>query len=162
LSPLAISPSKNGRCKRELPLITAVGKSDLPAIVGLDGETSFAWSRQQWHDELEQPNGWQWAARNQQTNELLGYICGRNVLDQAEIFKLAVATGHRRRGIGALLLGHACWELKKSAIVECYLEVHVSNRVAGALYARMGFSQVATRKDYYGSGEDGLLLTRSI
>jgi [ribosomal protein S18]-alanine N-acetyltransferase len=142
------------------PLVTPFEEKDLVAILQLEAENTFAWSPRQWLDELAQPNGWQWLACDRQTGEPLGYICGRSVLDEAEVFKLAVAAGHRRRGIATLLLTHTCRELKHAGIKKCHLELSTSNTGARALYARMGFSPHGIRKDYYGAKDDALLMMK--
>jgi len=42
------------------------------------------------------------------------------------------------------------------------LEVRPDNEPAVALYRRLGFQPVATRRDYYGSGHHALVLQRSL
>jgi [ribosomal protein S18]-alanine N-acetyltransferase len=142
--------------------ITPLHLSDLEAVALLEAENPAAWSARQWQDELAQPNGWQWAARSGPAGALVGYLCGRSVLDEAEIFKLAVASASRRQGIASLLITRACRELKRTGIKTCYLELHVSNRIAELLYAKMGFFPLGVRTGYYGPGEDGLLMRKEL
>jgi [ribosomal protein S18]-alanine N-acetyltransferase len=141
-------------------LVIPFEEKDLTAILRLEAENPFAWSHRQWLDGLAQPNGWQWLACCRQSGDVLGYICGRSVLDEAEVFKLAVAAASRRRGVATLLLAHTCRELKHAGIKKCYLELRISNTAARALYARMGFSPHGIRKDYYGANDDALLMLK--
>ena len=61
------------------PMCTA----DITNIIGIEGEPPV-WSEAQFAGEIDQANGWQYVAIS---TALLGYICGRSVLDEAEIVK---------------------------------------------------------------------------
>lgn len=143
-------------------IITELSEADLTAVTRLEAENHSPWSVRQWRDELAQPGGWKWAVRRRRSGEFLGYLCGRSVLDEAEIFKLAVAIRHRRKGIASLLLDHACRTLRETGVRTCYLELRVSNRAAGMLYAKMGFFPLGIRSGYYGPGEDGLRMKKEL
>jgi [ribosomal protein S18]-alanine N-acetyltransferase len=142
-------------------IISTISTEHLPAILRLEAENPSPWSEGQWLDELAQPNGWNWAASSAPGSPA-GYICGRSILDEAEVYKLAVACSHRRQGIATLLLAHACRELRLAGIRECYLELHFSNSAARALYDKMGFCPYGLRKDYYGAEQDALLMNKKI
>jgi [ribosomal protein S18]-alanine N-acetyltransferase len=141
-------------------IVTPFEEKDLDAIIRLDGGNPFTWSPGQWLAELAHPNGWQWLASDRRSGEPCGYICGRALLDEAEVFKLAVAADYRRQGVATLLLGHACRQLKHAGIKKWFLELNISNTAARALYAKMGFAPHGIRKDYYGPREDALLMMK--
>jgi ribosomal-protein-alanine N-acetyltransferase len=63
---------------------------------------------------------------------------------EREILNLAVAPPYRRRGIATALMQ---LEFRKKATF--VLEVRESNLVAQALYGRLGFVEIARRRDYY-------------
>jgi ribosomal-protein-alanine N-acetyltransferase len=93
--------------------------------------------------------------------ELAAYIClGVSlVIEEAEIYTLAVSAAFRRQGLGRLLLRHALQTATACGIRRALLEVRPSNAPALALYASLGFAVCGSRKKYYtDSGEDALIL----
>ena len=56
------------------------------------------------------------------------------------------------------LLQFVIREAKKNNIFKLQLEVRQSNSVAIALYAQLGFVQVAVRKKYYQDNEDAVVM----
>ena len=60
------------------------------------------------------------------------------------VLNVAVASAFRRLGIATELLRH---ELASGYIY--FLEVRESNAAALALYAKLGFAEIARRRDYY-------------
>ncbi|MDA8164562.1 MAG: ribosomal protein S18-alanine N-acetyltransferase [Desulfobacteraceae bacterium] len=145
------------------PTIEPLREGDLSEVLQLEAENPSPWSRALWVDELRQPGGWQWQARDRGTGDLLGFLCGRTVGSEAELFKLAVAASGRRRGIATALLAHACRMLRNGGVAVLYLELRCSNEAAMALYTRMGFSISGVRKGYYTDpGEDALVMMKRL
>ncbi len=89
-----------------------------------------------------------------------GLALGRAVVDEAELFAIAVRPDARRRGAGAALL--AAWERAAAArgATRLFLEVADDNLPARALYARAGWAAGGRRRGYYGPGRDALNLTK--
>ena len=131
------------------PMCTA----DIPDIIAIEGEQSV-WSEAQFAGEIEQANGWQYVVIS---TALYGYICGRSVLDEAEIVKIAVKQDVRRQGVATLLLNHSLNEIFQNGVRTCHLEVRTSNKSARCFYEKNGFSVVGVRKNYYSSPEKTLL-----
>jgi [ribosomal protein S18]-alanine N-acetyltransferase len=147
----------------EGPLILPLREEDLSEILHLEAENLSPWSRPLWVEELRQPHGWQWQARDRRTGELLGFVCGRTVAEEAELFKLAVAGPHRRRAIATALLAHAFQALRERGVSALYLELRCSNGAARALYARTGFTPFGVRKGYYAEpSEDALVMVKKL
>ncbi len=93
-----------------------------------------------------------------------GYVVGGRSVDTAAgwMLLLAVVPEARRRGIGRRLTS---WLLDALSVVgadECRLTVDPKNTEALALYRRAGFSEIASEADYYGPGEERLVLTRPL
>ncbi len=90
---------------------------------------------------------------------LAGYIGAQLIVDELDIFNVAVDEAYRRRGIGQLLvqaLKNAATELGAARLT---LEVRSSNAPAIALYEKQGFVQVGHRKNYYQNPrEDAVLM----
>lgn len=84
---------------------------------------------------------------------------------EAHLLDVAVASGHRRRGVGSRLVralrAAARNDLGAQAMT---LEVRASNDAARALYRRLGFVEEGVRPDYYppdgpgGGREDAVLM----
>ncbi len=73
------------------------------------------------------------------------------------LMNIAVAPGHRRRGLASHLIGRALERVGFDEPVT--LEVRPSNRSAIELYESLGFRSFGTRKGYYpDNGEDALIM----
>lgn len=91
-----------------------------------------------------------------------GFVLGRHVLDEAELLTIAVPVGLRGSGIGAKLLAEFEEEARRKGALKAFLEVASDNAAARALYLRAGWRQTGLRRNYYGPGRDGLILSRDL
>lgn len=92
---------------------------------------------------------------------LVGYITLGlyEAAQEAEVYNIAVAAAHRRKGLGARLLERALAFLAKAGFCRVVLEVRTGNAPALALYSAAGFTRCGLRKAYYAdTGEDALVL----
>jgi len=134
---------------------------DIPAVMALEKDSLSAWDKNHLEDELKQPAGFQFVARDALTEKVLAVFCGRIVVDKGEILKLAVDSSARQQGIGTKLLNFGLNYCRRQGIARCYLELRVSNGAARRLYEKCGFSEVGIRKKYYDSPiEDVILMQR--
>jgi len=81
--------------------------------------------------------------------QITGFVMGREVADEAEIFNLAVAPQYRRQGHGTALVTAALEGMRSRGIQSVFLEVRESNLGAIAFYEDLGFLRSGRRKDYY-------------
>lgn len=81
--------------------------------------------------------------------EVVGFLIGRQVRDEAEVLNLAVAPVNRRMGGGGALLRTAVAEFRKRGVNRVFLEVRESNAAGIAFYAKHSFSKVGRREGYY-------------
>lgn len=80
---------------------------------------------------------------------------------EAEIYNIACAPAHRRRGFARALLARALEEAGRMGLERTILEVRESNTAALGLYRAFGFCDLGRRKNYYtDTGEDALVLAR--
>jgi ribosomal-protein-alanine N-acetyltransferase len=86
-----------------------------------------------------------------------GFVLARAAGGEAEILTLAVAPAARGQGLGRRLLHAAVARARELGAETMFLEVGTENPAALALYARLGFTKVGTRKGYYRGG-DALVL----
>lgn len=89
---------------------------------------------------------------------IVGYLCRWFVADEIHVLNVAVHPQHRGRGIGAILLREALREARAGRAEAVTLEVRRSNEAARRLYAAFQFEEVGVRRNYYGRGEDALIM----
>ncbi len=90
--------------------------------------------------------------------ELVGYILGRIIPPEGEIYRIAVMPKYRRRGIGYRLLDYAI-KCERGRGLEClFLEVRSKNAAAIALYRAHGFIDMGIRRGYYKDPDDDALV----
>ena len=99
----------------------------------------------------------------EERNELVvGFVGVWLLIDEAHIVTIAVRDGHRRRGVGELLLITAIETARLTGQTVVTLECRVSNAVALRLYEKYGFQQVGIRPRYYSDDhEDAYILSVS-
>lgn len=80
----------------------------------------------------------------------------------ARIYSVVVDPAARGQGLGAALVAAAerCARAEQKKVVR--LEVRVDNRVARALYARLGYQEERFLPAYYDDGGDGFRLHKSL
>lgn len=88
----------------------------------------------------------------------LGFCAWRQTAaDEAEMLNLAVAPACRKRGAGRALVE----ELRRRAAGTIFLEVAEANTAARALYRKTGWVELSERKDYYGPGQNAIVMKNS-
>lgn len=94
-----------------------------------------------------------------ENGQLAGHIAGspRPLLGRAWIVTLAVASDHRRRGLGSALLA-ACEQRLRPPTLR--LTVRAGNAAAIALYTQAGYRQVRVIRGYYRGGEAGIVMEK--
>jgi [ribosomal protein S18]-alanine N-acetyltransferase len=81
--------------------------------------------------------------------KVVGFLIGRQTIEEAEVLNLAVAPGSRRKGAGDALLQAAVKEFQARGVNRVYLEVRESNEAGIAFYEKHGFLKVGRRAGYY-------------
>ena len=96
---------------------------------------------------------------DQASQNILGYIVGFSVDQDAEIIDLCVGSAYRRKGIARLLIEQFCHRFGNQMT---YLEVARLNTPAHDLYQSVGFIEYGVRKAYYHTAEgvDDAILMR--
>lgn len=87
-----------------------------------------------------------------------GYLCRWFVADEMHVLNVAVDPRHRGQGLGTLLMREALQEARERRAVAVTLEVRRSNLAGRRLYDSFGFEEVGARPNYYGRGEDAIIL----
>lgn len=87
-----------------------------------------------------------------------GMLLARVAGGEAEILTLAVTPEARGAGLGGRLLRAAMAEAVDRGARTMVLEVGEGNEVGRRLYSGAGFVVVGRRRNYYGGGEDALVM----
>lgn len=92
-----------------------------------------------------------------------GFLIVSAVLDEAEIWTIAVHPDKRRHGYARDLIRQAVEKIALDGVTRLFLEVAEDNEAARALYVSMGFTEGGRRKGYYrratGDRMDAILMT---
>ena len=129
---------------------------DLDAILRIENESfSDPYDRGTFSQLLRsEPEGFLVAEGDD--GDILGYVASS--ARYGLILSLAVSAGHRREGIGTMMMDAALRYLRGRAR-GVTLQVRVSNAPAISLYRRFSFREVGKVRRYYPDGEDALVMT---
>lgn len=83
-----------------------------------------------------------------ENNQIIGFAICQTVLDEANLFNIAILPNYQGCGFSKLLLGELIFQLKERGVQTLWLEVRESNP-ARFLYEKVGFNEVDIRKNYY-------------
>lgn len=141
-----------------MPRLTPVTANDSKTMARLHAETfsGEGWTADWFEARLTEPGILGFLAWRD--NAPVGLIFARHILGEAEILTFGVSPVYRRQGTGIRLLERLITALQTDNAGEIFLEVAQNNHAARALYKRRGFSVTGRRPDYYGPGEDALVL----
>ena len=89
---------------------------------------------------------------------LVGFLCRWLVADECHILNVAVHPEMRRAGIANQLMNDALAEARTRNAKVVTLEVRRSNVAARSLYRKLGFEEQRLRRNYYGAGEDAIVM----
>jgi ribosomal-protein-alanine N-acetyltransferase len=137
---------------------------DIPVLVSLDKELFpySPWSSGQYREEISAPTRRFIVALDEGQN-IVGYA---GVFApggaEADILTVGVIAQHRGQGIAReLMAGITKWAIAQGSIA-MMLEVKTDNAAAIGLYESLGYSKLNTRKDYFGSGLDALVMRKEL
>ena len=95
--------------------------------------------------------------------KIVGFYISSHVLDQVEIFTIAVDHGFKKMGIATSLLNHSVETSLSNNMKEIWLEVSTKNTPAINLYKKFGFEVMGIRKNYYQKlGEDAYNMKKEL
>ena len=137
-------------------------EADVAAVAELEKQCfSMPWSENSIRSELDNELSLWLVAEDQ--GVVCGYVGSQTVLDESDVMNVAVSESARGKGIGEALMRQLMVELRAIHSEKLTLEVRASNLPARGLYAKLGFSEVGVRKNYYRDPrEDALILSISL
>ena len=89
---------------------------------------------------------------------VIGYVIGRKIPPEGEIYRIAVREDKRQRGVGYRLLSYALKTERGSGVETVFLEVRSKNTAARALYTAYGFTEAGVREGYYKNPTDDAII----
>ncbi|HSB71257.1 MAG TPA: GNAT family N-acetyltransferase [Candidatus Methylomirabilis sp.] len=116
-----------------------------------------AWPLQSFRELLaafaraEPTRGEMWVAEDPGSGDLLGYagVEVSALWGEMDVINIAVAPGHRRRGVGETLMRWIIDLCRRKGVPLLWLRVRASNRVARRFYQRLGLRQRGRFEGYY-------------
>ena len=144
-------------------MIREMEASDIDKVYDIENQAFFEpWSKKNLVKDLEQNNFLKHYVY-EKNGEVVGFYIASLVLDEVEIFSIAVDNKNRCEGIASKLLEHLIDFSKKSGVCQIWLEVSTKNQAAINLYEKFGFEIMGIRKNYYQKiGEDAYNMLREI
>ena len=89
-------------------------------------------------------------------SRIIGYIMARYIDLETNIINFVIDDKFKAKGFGEKLLNHFLANIKSKTSV--FLEVKEGNFRAIKLYQKAGFREIASRNNYYGSGQNALIM----
>ena len=147
------------------PLVEPASLRDAPRLAQLHGESFHrGWGEAEFEGMLTERNTL--VHRLRAGRKIIGFAVSRMAADEAEILSIAVAAGHRGRGLSRDLLLTHLGHLAGRGVRTIFLEVEENNAPARRLYERAGFGVVGRRERYYrqpgGEQLNALLMRRDL
>ena len=122
-------------------------EADLDAVEAIENAVhAHPWTRGNFQDSLAASYECWIAERDSQ---IAAYGVVLAAAGEAHLLNLTVAAGWQRCGIGTDFTHFFIKLARDHGAGRIYLEVRPSNTAARALYARVGFAEVGSRRDYY-------------
>ncbi len=87
-----------------------------------------------------------------------GFLCRWLIADECHVLNVAVHPAARREGVATALMGETIDEAKAKKARFVTLEVRRSNVAARSLYRKLRFEEQRLRMNYYGPGEDAIVM----
>jgi len=139
--------------------------SDLAAVESIEREAfKTPWSKNMLSGELTNAASHPFSLYL--GTNLVGYLFLWHVADECHLVNIAISAAQRQRGLGRRLIEFTIEWAKERKCAKVLLEVRESNRIAIALYEKLGFCRVGVRKNYYrdvlDAAENAILMTRQI
>jgi len=140
-------------------IVSRARLDDLDAIMELEatGFEHAGWSRDSWSGELTSPDR-QVLAYRDADDRLVAVATLHLVDDFADLLRVIVTPERRGQGIARKLLIASILMAQAAGAARILLEVEAGNAPALAVYVRLGFSPIDSRRDYYGPGLDALVM----
>lgn len=114
------------------------------------------WSYEDIEDVIRRKDNHYFVALKQ--GKVVGFAGMIIIMDEAELFNIAVEFSERGNGIGKKLMETICHTALEAGACRILLEVRMQNEQARKLYETCGFVEIAVRKQYYNNPDDDAII----
>ena len=140
---------------------------DLPVLASMEKQlfSDSPWSMGQFKEEFAGvPKTRIFYVATDEENQIIGYagvlVVAAGV--EADVLTVGVLPQNQKQGIATAFMQRLEeWSLSKGAPA-MMLEVAIDNDPAIALYEKLGYSNISTRRDYYGPGLDAFVMRKEL
>ncbi len=134
---------------------------DLKHCIALDRiSLNGIWNKQQWEEELINPNGL--CIGIIKNSKLIGLCCGWIMIDEINITLLAIHPLNKRQGFGKILLSYFINLANNINVKIITLETKENNIPAQALFRSLKFRELAKRNKLYSDGSNAIVFQLKI
>ena len=147
------------------PLTRKMERTDVGKVAELERSIfPDPWPEIAFNREIdEERTSWPRVAVDPNTGDVLAYLVGWFIADEAHLANIAVSPRARRQGLAQRLLDELVDEGRRRASRFILLEVRRSNRAAKAFYGKNGFQSISIRPRYYrDNGEDAIVMVKPL
>jgi ribosomal-protein-alanine N-acetyltransferase len=138
---------------------------DLPIFVALDKELFpySPWSAAQYKEEFAS-NTRHFVTATNEVGLIVGYagVFVPSAGVEADILTVGVVPENRGQGIARQLMAMITQWADQQKACAMMLEVKTDNAAAIGLYESLGYEKLNVRKDYFGSGQDALVMRKAL
>lgn len=143
------------------PVFGPASPQDISAIAAIEEGSPQAWTAKALEAELRHDPPTLFVLRV--SDRVVAFVVARVHPPEMDIVNIAVATNHRRRGLGRILVRSLLDEARGAGISSVFLEVREGNEAARHLYGNCGFTETQKRRGFYRNPtEDAVLMARKI
>ncbi|MEG2842689.1 MAG: ribosomal protein S18-alanine N-acetyltransferase [Ruthenibacterium sp.] len=131
------------------------------AVAAIEAQVADGWSENGILSALESAAVRCFIAK--ENDVVLAFCCFSLVAEEANLDALSVAAAARRRGVGTALLTFTFAALAAEDAQKIFLEVRSKNAAAIALYRKLGFAAIGTRRNFYANpADDAVIMEKNL
>lgn len=140
--------------------IRRMKETDLAAVRTIESLSfSNPWSETTFRGEIQNTSiSFPLVVVRKPEDTVVGYIIFWHIRDDVQVNNIAVHPDFRGKGIGEALMRHVIDKVRANGATFVTLEVRPSNAGAVALYRKLGFEILGTRKNYYTNPDEDAYL----
>ena len=141
-------------------IVRCMKKDDLEEIVKIEKDLyKTPWNLNQFRYELEE-NEFSYVYVLENDGVIVGYYGFWVMFEDVDITKVSIRKEFQGMKLSNVLIQDCFNRVSELGAYKINLEVRIDNYKAINLYEKYGFEKVCVRKDYYGKGEDALILCK--